>query len=100
MKPEEARQYADRLLDAVRTGVPIAPLTSERPDLSVADAYAIQTEMVASMLARGDHVVGYKLGVTSRPMQELFGVDQPDFAPVLASGVVEDGAAVEMARLI
>ena len=100
MKQEEARGHAGRLLEAARTRVPIPPLTSERPDLTVADAYAIQTELVASRLAEGDRIVGYKLGITSRPMQEMFGVDEPDYAPVLASGVVEDGAAVEMAGLI
>lgn len=100
MDTEEARKYAERLLEAARTRVAIPPLTSDRPDLSVADAYAIQTELVAARLAGGDSIVGYKLGLTSRPMQELFGVDEPDYGPVLASGVVEDGGAVEMTRLI
>jgi 2-keto-4-pentenoate hydratase len=100
LKDSEARDYAERLLDAARTRTPIPPLTTERPDLTPADAYAIQSAMVESMLAGGDTIVGYKLGLTSKPMQEMFGVDEPDYAPVLASGVVEDGAAVDLSRFI
>jgi 2-keto-4-pentenoate hydratase len=100
LKESEARQYADRLLDAARTRTPIPPLTSERPDMTPADAYAIQSAIVESLLAAGDRIVGYKLGLTSKPMQELFGVHEPDYSPVLASGVVEDGAAVDLSRFI
>jgi len=42
-------------------------------------------------------VVGYKLGLTSRPMQELLGVDQPDFGPVLDTMVVPAGEPVDRA---
>lgn len=100
MKQEEARGYAERLHEAARTRVPVPPLTSERPDLTAEDGYAIQSELVSMLLADGDTVVGYKLGLTSKPMQEMLGVHQPDYAPVLASGVVEDGASVEVGRFI
>lgn len=100
MKEPEARDYAERLLDAARTRTPIAPLTTERPDMTPADAYAIQSAMVESKLAGGDTIVGYKLGLTSKPMQDMFGVNEPDYAPVFASGVVEDGAVVDMSRFI
>jgi len=45
-------------------------------------------------------VVGYKLGLTSRPMQEMLGVDEPDYGPVLAAGVHGDGMRVDLDRLI
>ncbi|MGH8997863.1 MAG: 2-keto-4-pentenoate hydratase, partial [Acidimicrobiia bacterium] len=77
----EVRKLADRLLEAARTRTPIPPLTGEYPDLDVADAYAIQSAVVESMLAAGDSVAGYKLGLTSKPMQDLLGVHEPDYAP-------------------
>ncbi|MEU2358676.1 fumarylacetoacetate hydrolase family protein [Streptomyces misionensis] len=58
----------------------------------MADGYAIQQELVAMLLADGERVVGYKAGLTSEPMQEMFGVSTPDYGPVMASTVFPDGA--------
>ncbi len=93
---ERVDDLADRLYTARRTRIPIDPLTEQDPDLSLADAYLIQQQLVRRHLDDGDRVVGYKLGLTSAPMQQLLGVDSPDFAPVLASHVLEDGACVDV----
>lgn len=92
----QARAHADRLLQARDAGVPIAPFTDEDPRLGMADGYAIQTHLVQSLLARGEQIAGYKLGLTSRPMQELLGVNSPDFGPVFASGVHRDGTELSV----
>ena len=47
-------------------------------------------------MSEGDRVIGYKLGLTSKPMQELLKVGQPDFSPILASGMHADGAALSV----
>src|SRR5260370_23988242 len=52
------------------------------------------------LLADGDRIVGYKVGLTSRPMQQMIGVDQPDYGPVLASTVYADGDTVPLGRFI
>jgi 2-keto-4-pentenoate hydratase len=52
------------------------------------------------LLADGDEILGYKVGLTSRPMQELIGVGSPDFGPVLASTRYRDGDAVPLDRFI
>jgi len=88
------------LYAARRSGVPIEPLTDSHAAMSVADAYRVQTNLLGRLLADGDRVVGYKLGLTSAPMQRMFGVDSPDFAPVLASHVHPDGAQVTAAAFI
>ncbi|HEV8221838.1 MAG TPA: fumarylacetoacetate hydrolase family protein [Streptosporangiaceae bacterium] len=96
----EARQAADDLYQARQTGVPIAPLTARHPGMDMADGYRVQQELVARLTADGDRVAGYKLGLTSAPMQQLMGVDSPDFAPVLASHLHPDGAAVAAGSFI
>jgi len=96
----DARGTAEMLYKAARTRTPVPPLTDSRPDMTVADAYAVQSALCDLLAADGDRVVGYKLGLTSAPMQQMFGVNQPDYAPIFASGVVDDGAAVEVARFI
>ena len=45
-------------------------------------------------------VVGYKVGLTSKPMQTMIGVDQPDYGPVLASTVYADGDSVPVSAFI
>lgn len=52
------------------------------------------------LLADGDRIVGHKVGLTSKPMQRLIGMDSPDYGPVLASTVYASGAAVPMSRYI
>ncbi len=91
---------AEALYMARQAGTPIEPLTDARPGMSVTDAYRVQSDLVNMLLADGDRIVGYKLGLTSVPMQALFGVDSPDFAPVLASHVHPDGAQVQAASFI
>ncbi|HXP21767.1 MAG TPA: fumarylacetoacetate hydrolase family protein [Streptosporangiaceae bacterium] len=90
----------EALYAARRSGAPIEPLTDSHRDLSMTDAYRIQRDLVGRLLADGDRVVGYKLGLTSGPMQRMLGVDSPDFAPVLASHVHADGAQVAAAAFI
>lgn len=97
---EQARACADLLYDARRTGVPIPAFTDERPDLGMADGYAIQTHLVSRLLADGESIIGYKLGLTSAPMQRLLGVDSPDFGPVFASTVYRDGATLPVDAFI
>ncbi len=88
------------LYAARRSGVPIEPLTDTHQAMSVADGYRVQRDLVARLLADGDRVVGYKLGLTSTPMQRMLNVDSPDFAPVLASHVHADGSQVAAAAFI
>lgn len=97
---DQARDFGRRLYDARRTGVPIEPFTDALPELGMADGYAIQQHLVSLLLADGERVCGYKLGLTSTPMQKLLGVDSPDFGPVFASTVYRDGAELPVGRFI
>ena len=93
-------ELSERLHRAWVDRVPVPPLSREH-DLGVDDAYAIQQGLVARLLADGGgRQVGYKIGLTSAPMREMLGVDQPDYAPVLSSMVYEDGHAVPLDRYI
>ena len=97
---EQVRDLGAALHTARGSGTPIEPLTDDHPAMDMADAYRVQQDLVARLLAGGDRVVGYKLGLTSAPMQQMLGVDSPDFAPVLASHVHQDGAEIAVADFI
>jgi 2-keto-4-pentenoate hydratase len=60
----------------------------------------VQQELVKLLLADGDRIVGYKVGLTSKPMQKMIGVDTPDYGPVLGSTVYADGDAVPVSAFI
>ncbi|MGQ0669672.1 MAG: 2-keto-4-pentenoate hydratase, partial [Actinomycetota bacterium] len=94
------RGLARALYDAERSCAPIPPLTEEYPNLTADDAYEVQQHLVRMRIAEGDSIVGYKVGLTSLAMQELLGVDQPDYGPILSSMMVPDGGAVPASRLI
>jgi 2-keto-4-pentenoate hydratase len=96
----DVADMASSLFEARRSGVPVEPLTADHPGMTMADGYRVQQDLVRRLLADGDRIVGYKLGLTSEPMQKLLGVDSPDFAPVLASHVRADGAAIRVADFI
>jgi 2-keto-4-pentenoate hydratase len=58
------------------------PLSARPGGLSLDDAYRIQAEVTALRLARGERVVGWKLGYTSVAMREQMGVDAPNYGPL------------------
>jgi 2-keto-4-pentenoate hydratase len=70
---------ARRLDEAARTHVPIPPLSESDGLTSVETAYAIQTRWTAIRAARGEKVLGRKIGLTSKAIQQQLGVDQPDY---------------------
>jgi 2-keto-4-pentenoate hydratase len=96
----QARSFADALYEARRDRIPIEPFTEAMPDLGMAEGYAIQQHLVSRLLSDGEEICGYKLGLTSAPMQKLLGVDQPDFGPVFASTVHRDGSVVRISDFI
>ena len=93
-------QLAEELLQAERTRVPVAPLTERFPDLSVADAYAIQLALIDHKIAAGARVVGKKIGLTSLAMQRMLNVDQPDYGHLLDTMTIVEGGEMPIDELI
>ena len=91
-----AEDWAEQLYTARVQRRAIGPLSAAEPELTPADAYAIQGHLVQRLLGDGGTITGYKLGLTSKPMQEMLGVDQPDYGPVISTGVYEDGTALRV----
>jgi 2-keto-4-pentenoate hydratase len=100
MDESEVDALARTLLDAARTRRPIGQLTVGHPDLDAAAAYRVQRAVVAARLAGGERIVGWKVGLTSRAMQQQLGVDSPDYGPILSGYLVPDGGTVARDELI
>ncbi|MGE8081688.1 2-keto-4-pentenoate hydratase [Peribacillus loiseleuriae] len=82
---QEAYEY---LLQAEQTKKSVAPLTDLFPNLTVDEAYQVQLKAIDQKVKDGQKIVGKKIGLTSFAMQELLGVDQPDYGHLLDSMVV------------
>ena len=81
-----------------RSAVP--KLTDAQPEMSIADGYRVQDELLARWKAAGRQLAGYKCGVTSKAKMEQMGIATPAFGLLLADTCVPDGGAVSIASLI
>src|SRR5260370_8517036 len=88
------RRAAESLLAEHKAKVGFKPLGPPQAPATISDAYDIQQKYVA--LLRGEHgdAVGYKVGLTSSPMQAFCGIDHPIAGVVLASRLHRSGATV------
>jgi 2-oxopent-4-enoate hydratase len=91
---------ADELTRAAADRRPIEPLTDRHPDLVIDDAYAIQKRVIGARIDAGRRIVGRKIGLTSRPMQQMLGVDEPDYGVLLDDMFVDEGDEVGFDTLL
>jgi len=91
-------EAANALFDAERNCVQIKPLTLSYPDMTMDDAYAVQRAWVDRKIAEGDRITGYKIGLTSRAMQQAMNITTPDFGILLESMAFTTGCTIEAAK--
>jgi 2-oxo-3-hexenedioate decarboxylase len=77
-----------------------APFTDGDPAFGLAEAGAAALALVRLREARGDRVVGHKLGFTNRTIWEEYGVHAPIWGPVYASTVRAGASSVDLAPLL
>lgn len=92
--------HGDALYEALVAGVTIPNLRDRVPGITIVDAYHIQARMIERRIAAGETVVGKKIGVTSKAVQNAIGVFEPDFGILTSAMAFDDGAVVDMDRLI
>lgn len=100
MDNAELDRLGDELYDAWQTRQMLAPLTVRLPELTIDHAYRIQQRMVARRIGQGERIIGKKIGVTSKVVQQMLDVHQPDFGILLSGMRYQDGSAIRMDTLI
>jgi 2-keto-4-pentenoate hydratase len=96
----DIEQLARRLYDDERAARAGAPLSEAHPEMTVADAYAVQLGYVSARQAAGARIAGHKVGCTNPVIQKLFSIDQPDYGHLLDDMILPDGAAISMRTLV
>ncbi len=85
---------ADELATAERDRTTVPLLTARHPEMTVEDSYAVQKVWVQRGLAAGRRLVGRKIGLTSRVMQQATGITEPDYGAIFADMVYETGSVI------
>ena len=98
LAPEIIASAAEALFEAEKSRTQIRPLTLDYPDITLDDAYAIQRAWVDKKIETGDRITGYKIGLTSKAMQQAMNIDTPDFGILLSSMAYDNGAEINAAQ--
>src|SRR6478609_3146399 len=94
LQPETIAEIADELAEADRTHSVIPRITARHPEATVEDSYAIQGLWRDQNLAAGRRLVGRKIGLTSKAMQQATGITEPDYGVMFDDTVYESGVDI------
>lgn len=100
MDTKKIESYGDELYEALRARNTVQALLEREPDITIEDAYRIQQRMVERRLQAGETIVGKKIGVTSKPIQDFLGVFQPDFGQLTSGMLYQEGDIIDLGGLI
>ena len=93
-------EAAEALRVAEETQVAIPPLVQTYPDIDVVDSYEIQLLNIRRRLAAGATVHGHKVGLSSKAMQQMMGVDEPDYGHLLSDMVYSESEPIPTQRFL
>ncbi|MBL0175326.1 MAG: 2-keto-4-pentenoate hydratase [Ignavibacteria bacterium] len=100
MDASDLTRFADELFRADIDRIPMDPLTARMPGLTTEQAYAVQIGYLEKKITRGAHVIGKKIGLTSKAIRDALKVDEPDFGCLLDTMAVLDGGTIALSTLI
>ncbi|MBC2887449.1 2-oxo-hepta-3-ene-1,7-dioic acid hydratase [Ochrobactrum sp. CM-21-5] len=100
MKSQEIQEAADALFEAETKGHQIGLLSLQYSRLDLEGAYAVQAALIDRKLSTGRKVIGWKIGLTSRAMQQALNISTPDSGVLLDDMLFDDGAQIPDGRFI
>lgn len=93
-------EAAQRLLEAEESRRQIDQISLSLPEMTPDDAYSIQLALVQRRLTRGHTLVGKKVALTNRAVQQVLGVDQPVFGHLMSDMFVREGEPISCSELL
>ena len=100
MNKQQIQACGDELFNAMTSRKVIRPLTETYTDISIDDAYHISLRMLEQRLAAGERVIGKKIGVTSKAVQNMLNVHQPDFGYLTDKMAYSQGEEMPISQLL
>ena len=83
LSPADRQKAADMLLEAERTKKPVLQLSTQWPNIEIEDSYAIAGLVTQAKVKAGAKIIGHKIGLTSKAMQQSSQIDEPDYGTLL-----------------
>ncbi len=100
MEEQRINELGDELFDALTNRKMIEPLTEREPEITIEDAYHISLRMVNRRVEAGERIIGKKIGVTSKAVQNMLNVHQPDFGYLTDRMVYGNGDEMPVSELL
>lgn len=100
MTPEQINNAAQSLVVAEKTGIQCGLISLANPDMTLDHAYAVQDAFVAAKMATGLSQIGWKIGLTSRAMQQALNITTPDSGVLLSDMLFHTGDTIPKGRFI
>lgn len=91
---------ADTLMRDHREKRNLIPFARDWGATDLTGAYAIQDALVQRMRALHGRPIGYKIGLTSRRMQQMCSIDHPVAGVVLEKRLMRSGARISLSSLV
>lgn len=88
------------LFQSLRSFKTIPPITTTYPEISIDDAYEISKSFLDLRIAEGEKLIGKKIGVTSKVVQEMLSVNQPDFGFLTDAMYLENKASCSISKYL
>lgn len=95
LSDQDRAKAVDILLAAEATKKQATQLSITWPNITIEDAYAISSAVTQRKIEKGAKLIGHKIGLTSKAMQQSSQIDEPDYGHLLDSMLVADGAKVK-----
>lgn len=100
MTPEEITKAAVALFEAEQSGNQTGLISLANPGMTLDDAYAVQSTLIQLKKTAGGKVIGWKIGLTSRAMQQALNITTPDSGVLFDDMLFQSGDTVPKGRFI
>ncbi|HEY2271399.1 MAG TPA: 2-keto-4-pentenoate hydratase [Jatrophihabitantaceae bacterium] len=100
LSPGQRAELAHVLQVAETDRAAVSPIAASYPDLDVDDAYRIQLHNIERRVHDGARIVGHKVGLSSEAMQQMMGVDEPDYGHLLSDMALDESVPVAATRYL
>jgi 2-oxo-hept-3-ene-1,7-dioate hydratase len=100
MTPSEITAAALSLHKAEQDRTACGQISLQHPEMGMDDAYAIQKAWVDHKISEGRRIIGHKIGLTSRAMQQSSQIDEPDYGTLLDDMAFGEGSEIPSSRFI
>ena len=94
----DRKKAVEILLTAEKERKPAVQLSKTWPDIQIEDSYAISSMVTEHKIKNGAKLIGHKIGLTSKAMQQSSQIDEPDYGHLLDYMLLNDGAKVPHAN--